>query len=278
MPRFARDSHDNVDPHRFEVFDFTAAGDELVNELSDDVRALYLDDDFDQVLEQAARDLDAVSDPDAIRELVQSAAQSTIPAPAQRTTQPWLDTARNELGEVICYAALEEIFGAVLPAKRVRHKEIPQLMSRGMDALGLVHDPQAAHELRIYLSETKASSSTQSPPGVVDQTDDSLHVQLRDAVHKRTRVTSELARVLKYTDGTHRDLVARAIVLWAKDDLATTVVPFLLRPRDKHGAGDFGAFRANPSAYAPAHVAFCLVRVDGTIEALAQAVYQRARA
>src|SRR5205823_9213417 len=113
---------------------------------------------------------------------------------------------------------------------------------------------------------------------VVDQTADSLHVQLRDAVHKRTRVTSELARALKYTDGMHRELVARAIVLWAKDDLATTVVPFLLRPRDKHGASDFGAFRADPSAYAPAHVAFCLVRVEDTIEALSQAVYERARA
>jgi len=189
-----------------------------------------------------------------------------------------LDTARNELGEVICYAALEEIFDALLPAKRVRHKEIPQLMSRGMDALGLSRDPQAAHELRLYLSETKASSSAQSPPAVVDQTNDSLHVQLRDAVRTRTKVTSEPSRALKYTAGADRELVARAMILWAKDDLATTVVPFLLRPRDKHGADGFGAFRTDPTAYAPAHVAFCLVRIEDTIEALAQAVYQQARA
>ena len=278
MPRFARHSHDDDDPHRFEVFDFTAAGEELVAELAADVRALYLEDDFDAVLEQAARDLDAVSDPEAIRELVRSAAQSTIPEPAQRTTQPWLDTARNELGEVICYAALHEIFDATLPAKRVRHKEIPQLMSRGMDALGLAHDPHTAHELRLYLSETKSSSSAESPPAVVDRTDDSLHVQLLDAVRTRTRVTSELSRALKYTDGPDRHLVARAMVLWAKDDLATTVVPFLLRPSDKYGAGDFGAFRTDPSTFAPAHIAFCLVRIDDTIEALANAVYQQARA
>jgi hypothetical protein len=276
MPRFVRDSHDSVELHRFEVFDFTAAGDHLIGELSDDVRALYLDDDFAEVIEQAAHDLDAVSDHAALRELVQAAAQSAIPAPGQRMTQPWLDTARNELGEVICYAALEEIFEAALPAKRVRHKEIPQLMSRGMDALGLARDPSAVHELRIYLSETKASSSEQSPPAVVDQSDDSLHAQLLDAVRQRTRVTSELARALKYA-GTHRDLVARAMILWAQNDLATTIVPFLLRPRERHGPNDFGRFRAHPSCYAPAEVAFCLVRVEGTIEALAQAVYTHAR-
>jgi hypothetical protein len=278
MARFTRHSHDNADPHRFEAYDLTAAGDALVAELANDVRALYLDDDFDAVLEQAARDLDAVSEPAAMRELVQSAAQSTIPPPAQRTSQPWLDTARNELGEVICYAALEELFAATLPAKRVRHKEIPYLMSRGMDALGLAHDPQADHELRLYLSETKASSDSQSPPPVVDQTEDSLHNQLRDAIQTRTKVASELSRALKYTAGDDRDRVARGMVLWSTGKLATTVVPFLLRPKDKHGDGDFGAFRADPSAFAPADVAFCLVRIDGTIEALAHDVYQQARA
>lgn len=278
MARFDRHSYDNDDPHRFEVYDLTATDDALIAELANDVRALYLDHDFDAVLEQAARDLDAVSDPDAMRELVRSAVQSTIPAPAQRTTQPWLDTARNELGEVICYAALEELFAATVPAKRVRHKEIPHLMSRGMDALGLADDAQAAHRLRLYLSETKASSSAESPPPVVDSTDDSLHAQLREAIQTRTRVASELSRALKYTSGGDRERVARAMILWGTGKLATTVVPFLLRPKDRHGADDFGAFRADPSAFAPAHVAFCLVRIDGTIEALSQTVYQQARA
>jgi hypothetical protein len=278
MARFARHSDDNADPHRYEVYDLTASAEALIAELADDVRALYLDDDFDAVLEQAAQDLDAVSDPEAMRELVQSAAQSTIPAPAQRTTQPWLDTARNELGEVICYAALEELFAAVLPAKRVRHKEIPHLMSRGMDALGLAEDPEAVHSLRLYLSETKSSSSTQSPPAVVDTGDDSLYQQLQDAVTTRTKVASELARALKYTSDAERDRVARAMILWGTGELATTVVPFLLRPADRHGANDFGAFRSDPSAFDPVHIAFCLVRIDGTIEALSQAVYQQARA
>jgi len=186
--------------------------------------------------------------------------------------------ARNELGEVIGYVALEEIFGAVVPAKRVRHKEIPQLMSRGMDALALATDDAAAHQLRIFLSETKSSSSDDSPPAVVDQTTDSLDAQLRDAVRVRTRVTAELSRALKYADDGHRKIVARAMVLWSQEALATTVAPFLLRPRDKHAAGDFGAFRADPSTYAPAEVAFCLVRIEGSIEDLASAVYEKARA
>jgi hypothetical protein len=241
------------------------------------VRALYLDDDFDAVLQQAARDLDAVSDPDAMRELVASAAQSTIPAPAQRTSQPWLDTARNELGEVICYAALEELFSASLPAKRVRHKEVPQRPSRGMDALALADDPTAAHALRLYLSETKSSSEVASPPAVVDQANENLHEQLLDAVRTRTRVSAELSRALKYTAGTERNRVARAMILWAKAELATTVVPCLLRPKDRHGVGDFGAFRDDPSTFDPASIAFCLVRIEGTIEALSQEVYRRAR-
>jgi len=277
MPRFTRASHENVDPHRFEVFDCAAQGAALITELSDDVRSLYLDADFDQVVEQAAAELEPVADPDAIRELVESAKQASIPEAGQRETQPWLDMARNELAEVVCYAALEEIFEATLPAKRVRHKEVPGLMSRGIDALGLREDPQLSHGVRILLSETKASSSDDSPPAVVGHGDDSLHAQLQGAVRGRSRVTAELARALKYA-GSDRGLVARAMILWAKGDLPTTIVPFLLRPVDKHGTDDFGCFRSDPSAYTPAEVAFCLVRVDGTIEALAQAVYDRARA
>lgn len=277
MPRFSLQSHDNAEPHRFEIYELTLGEEELIEELAGEVRALYLDDDFDEVLEQAAADLDAVSDPEAMKELVASAAQSTIPEPAQRTTQPWLDTARNELGEVLCYAALEELFSASLPAKRVRHKEIPQLPSRGMDAFALADDSSADHALRLYLSETKSSSDTASPPRVVDETEDSLHKQLLDAVRTRTKVTAELARALKYTTGSDRDRVARAMILWAQAELATTVVPFLLRPKDRHGDADFGAFRDDPSVFDPAHVAFCLIRIDGTIEALSEGVYQRAR-
>lgn len=279
MARFSlHTSHDDAEPHRFEVYELTLSDDALVEDLAREVRALYLDDDFDEVLQQAARDLDAVSDPDAMRELLASATQSTIPAPAQRTSQPWLDTARNELGEVICYAALEELFSATLPAKRIRHKEVPQLPSRGMDAFALADDSTAAHALRLYLSETKSSSDAASPPAVVDQASDSLHQQLLDAVRTRTRVASELSRALKYTSGAERNRVARAMVLWAKAELATTVVPFLLRPKDRHSEDDFGAFRDDPSRFDPAHVAFCLVRIDGTIETLSHDVYQRARA
>ncbi len=278
VPRFSLHSDDNTAPHRFEVYELTLADEELIENLAAEVRALYLDDDFDEVLQQAAADLDAVSDPEAMKELVASAAQSTIPEPAQRTTQPWLDTARNELGEVICYAALEELFSAILPVKRVRHKEVPQLPSRGMDALALAEDPTADYALRLYLSETKSSSDMASPPRVVDESEDSLRKQLLEAVHTRTKVTAELARALKYTVGAERDRVARAMILWAKAELATTVVPFLLRPKERHGEGDFGAFRDEPSVFDPAHIAFCLVRIDGTIEALSQDVYQRARA
>lgn len=146
-----------------------------------------------------------------------------------------------------------------------------------MDALALADDPATAHTLRLYLSETKSSSEAASPPAVVDQSDESLHQQLLDAVRTRTRITAELSRALKYTSGAERDRVARAMILWAKAELSTTVVPFLLRPKDRQGADDFGAFRDDPSTFDPAHVAFCLVRIDGTIEALSQEVYRRAR-
>lgn len=278
MARFVQHSRDDDPPHRFEVYDLALGGDALVDELAGHVRALYLDDDFDAVLAQAARDLDAVADPAAIAELVTAAAQSAVPAPAQRTTQPWLDTARNELGEVICYAALEELFEASVLAKRIRHKEVPHLPTRGMDAIALRDDATAPHDLRLYLSETKSSSSSDSPPSVVDQADDCLHAQLLAAVQQRTKVASELARATKYLSGAEQLRLARAMVLWGKEELATTVVPFLLRPKERHGAQDFGAFSEQPATFDPAHVAFCLVRIDGTIEALSQAVYQRARA
>ena len=85
-------------------------------------------------------------------------------------------------------------------------------------------------------------------------------------------IPHELARALKYTGGAERDRVARAMILWGKAELATTVVPFLLRPKDRHGEADFGAFCDDPSAFDPAHVAFCLVRIDGTPDYLSQII------
>jgi hypothetical protein len=113
---------------------------------------------------------------------------------------------------------------------------------------------------------------------VVDRSDDCLHVQLLTAVQERTKVASELARAAKYLGGAQQMRLAKAMVLWGTGDLATTVVPFLLRPKDRHGAQDFGAFREAPAVFHPAEIAFCLVRIDGTIETLSQAVYQKARA
>ena len=277
MARFALASQETVEPHRFEVFDFTGVGEDSVGALSADVRALYFEPDFERVLDQAAADLDSVSDPEAIRELVRRSVLDTLPEAGRRQSEPWLDMARNELAEVVCYAALEELYDATLPAKRVRHKEVPGLMSRGMDALALREEPGSPHGVRIFLSESKASSSERSPPPVVGEGAESLHAQLAAAVRERSRVTAELARALRYAGG-DRSLVARAMVLWSMGALPTTIVPFLLRPVDRHGSGDFGCFRSDPIAYAPAEVAFCLVRIEGTIEALAKAVYGRARA
>ncbi len=277
MVTFQLHQQDVAGDHRFSVYDCqTASGTTLVEELADRVRDLYADpNELRDALEQGATGLDGIADVPALKALVEQVTKAVIPVPAANPTQPrHLDLARNEVAEVIAYEAVEGIYSAVIPAARIREKEVPGQPTRGLDLLALILEPV----LRLLVAEVKASSSPSSPPPVVGRGEDSLHSQTHGLVTNSDRLLRELTWSLKHCHNeTLRAALGRAMLQLALHQLPIVAVPVLVRPVNRHGANDFGRFRDDPDQYSPATVDFCVARVDGTLEQLAGDVYVRAR-
>lgn len=275
---FQLEYQDVVDEHRFEVYDCLGHGaSTLEDELAERVRELYIDrEELRAAVEQAATGLGDVTDPTALDALVQRVTEAVVPVPEANPMQPaHLDLARNEVAEVIAYAAVEEIHGAVIPAKRIRDKEVPGQPTRGLDLLSLVVAPT----LKLLVTEVKASSSASSPPGVVGSGADSLHSQIQSLVSDVDRLLRELEWSRKHCDDDGiRDAVVRAMLLLSLGDLPILAAPVLVRPVDRYATTDFGSFRLSPGDYPPALIAFCIARIAGTLEQLAKDVYTKARA
>jgi hypothetical protein len=274
MPTFSA-----VDPfperdgeHLFGVWDCgSEAGSDLVDELAAEVRELYVEPErLRAALETALSDAGEGAGIVALKQAIQRVTEATIPEPLTHAV-PQLDLARNEVAEVIANLALTAIHGSVVPASRIRHKEISGSPSRGRDILALDADP-----LMAVVGEVKASADEASPPSVVDTGESSLRAQLLRAGADSRRLDAELNWALKHAPPEYKMLVAKAIVAHVAGDLPIVVAPVLVRPRERHGINDFGSFREDPGQFEPACVRFCLLRVDGTLEDLANAVYERA--
>jgi hypothetical protein len=262
-----------VAEHSFGVWDCRCnPGGDLVEELASVVRGLYVDPpSLIAALEKALADAGDGAGMPALEDAVRRIAEAAIPEPGTHP-QPQLDVARNELAEVLAALALGATGGTVVPASRIRHKEIPGAPSRGRDLLGIDANP-----LMAVVGEVKASEADDSPPAVVDRGESSMRAQLRTAANDADRLSVELNWALKHCPPEHKALVAQAMLAHAADALPVAVAPVLVRPVERHGAADFGAFREDPNQFAPASVRFCLLRVEGRLDDLARAVYERAR-
>jgi hypothetical protein len=274
VPRFTVHSSRQLGEHRYDAYDCEPESEDLVQELAALVRGLYVEQAGlrERMLEAA----DAVGDIAEMAEInraVEAVTQAAVPEPSVRESQRHLDTARNELGEVIAYAVLEGAHRAIMPAKRVREKEIPQLPSRGLDALAF----EPGDELRLLVSEVKTSDEDASPPRVVGDGDTSLHGQTLKLLADQDRLLVELNWVYKHSTAEHELLVARAIFLRTRDQLPITAVPVLVRPARCHQDNDCGVFETDPDSVAPATIRFSVVRIAGEIDDLANVVYNLAR-
>lgn len=240
------------------------------------VRDLYLDEtDLKTALRDAASGLDSVVNPELVEELLAEMRTAAIPEPASGTTRPaHLDLARNEVAEVIALAAVDELLDAKVPAPRIRHKEIRDQPSRGLDLLALQLEP----ELSLVVSEVKASSSESSPPSVVDSGDDCLRQQLLGLVANQRRLWEELNWCFKHCPNEEfRERVAEAMVRLALKQLPIVAFPILVRPSSVLRPTDFGQLFDCPTQLNPARLHFCIARIHGPLEDLASAVYNSAR-
>lgn len=266
----------SVDGHAFGVYDCGDDNDALVQELASMVRDLYLDEVvLKAALRDAASGLDTVVNPAFVGNLIAQIRTAAIPEPASSTSKPaHLDLARNEIAEVIALAAVDRLLDARVPAPRIRHKEVRDQPSRGLDLLALQLEP----ELSLVVSEVKASSSESSPPQVVDSGDDCLRQQLIGLVANRRRLREELNWCFKHcTDEELKLRVAEAMVKLGLKQLPIVAFPVLVRPSSVFRDTDFGQLFEHPDQLDPARLHFCIAQIHESLEDLASAVYNCAR-
>lgn len=280
MPTFRLVGEHDSGRHHYAHYECVAATEDgLGPELSAVVRELYAEPAvLATLLRDAAAGLGHVADDAAIDAMVEEVVGAVVPPgvasgrPGRAARPAQLELSRNELGEVIAHLAAQEIYGTVVPAKRVRNKEVSGMPSRGMDLLGIDLDP-----LSLILGEVKTSESTVSPPAVVGVGDDSLRGQLLSYVATRDRVIQALNWTAKHAPADHRPAVLRAMFMYLKNEVPIVVFAALIRPAAVASATDFGCFQDDPEQFMPGAVRFCLVSLAEPISDLARDVYDQAR-
>lgn len=280
MPAFREIVREDAPPDNFAHFECVASTPTgLPAELAEVVRSLYVDErNLETILHEAASGLGAVADETAIRAFVDEVVAAVVPPGAAATVEgrdpppAHLALSRNELGEVLAYLAAQDIFGTIVPAKRVRHKEVPGRPSRGMDLLGVDAEP-----LRIILGEVKTSTAAASPPPVVGDGDESLRAQLTGYMADRAKVLREIHWAIKYSADDAISTLAEALLLYIKGELPTVLFAALVRPAGVAATTDYGCFRDDPDQFRPGAVRFCLISLTEDIERLAATAYDLAR-
>ncbi|MFM9458171.1 hypothetical protein [Streptomyces europaeiscabiei] len=272
--RYELVSEVTVNGHTYECYD-VRADDELVDEVARLVCELYVDpESLVSSLRAASADLELVASEGELSTLVDEVASSVIPQMNMQAKTLHLQTPRNEVAEILAYDALRSLHKVIIPASRIREKEVSGQPTRGIDIFALVMHPK----VRAVISEVKASSDAASPPGVVGVGDDSMHAQTKKRLKDRKTLIAELNWAHKHTSSEMRIDVAKALILLSRADAEPSVAaPVLVRPMERYKETDFGCFKESPEEYSPAQVRFLVLRIPGTLEDFADRVYARAR-
>ncbi|MFI0035461.1 hypothetical protein ACH4NS_08245 [Streptomyces mutabilis] len=263
-----------VGEHIYECYD-VVADEDLIDDVARIVAELYVDpESLMASLRRASADLETVASASELTTLMGEVAAAVIPQMDLGGERVHLQTPRNEVAEILAFDVLRQIHKALIPASRIREKEISRAPTRGLDIFALLTTPK----VRAVICEVKASSSSASPPPVVGSGDDSMHAQTKKRLKDRHGLLAELNWAHKHTTANLRGDVAKALILLSRKDAEPPVAaPVLVRPMDKYGADDFGCFKEAPEEYSPAQVRFSIIRIPGTLEDFAERVYARAR-
>ncbi len=279
VPIFHLIQEDQVGVDHYAHYSCQADGTSLPEELAAEVRALYVDErELRELLREAVTGLGSVADERTMTSMIDEITASVVPpgAPAPRPNRnpppAHLALSRNELGEILAHLAAQQVYGIAVPAKRIRHKEVPGMPARGMDLLGI----DVASE-DLVLGEVKTSTSSASPPEVVGDTEDSLRHQLVGYIGDRPRVVRELNWVVKHAPDEQKNLAARTLVSYLLGQSTVVAFATLVRPSDLASVNDYGCFRSEPDQFRPGHVRFCLIELDGDIAEVARDAYDLAR-
>ena len=183
------------------------------------------------------------------------------------------DPQRSELAEIIAAVVMSEVFGTVVPASRIAHKEIPDQQTRGVDVIGLenIENPQ----MTLIIAEVKGSCEAKSPPGVVD----GMATKLAAVTTDRRQLTQELIWLRDYCDDEYAEVCARicARYLLCRSTPEIILTPILLRTTNTERSADRGKFaEENEDFDYPIRFVSVIVDAEDLFD-FAVAVYREAR-
>ncbi|MFF0290058.1 Hachiman antiphage defense system protein HamA [Streptomyces sp. NPDC005262] len=183
-----------------------------------------------------------------------------------------LDVQRSEFGEILAAEALKQVFGTVIPASRIKHKEIPDQQTRGADVIGIenLQQPRAT----LVLGEVKGSQDRRTPPGVVS----GMEKKLGELVGNRRALLQELCWLRDHADDPYIAICSRlhASFILKKNQFEIVLAPLLVRTSDTHHDDDPGSFKEDPDSFGNP-IRWVSIVVEGDLFEIAQEVYRVAR-
>jgi len=192
--------------------------------------------------------------------------EAAIPYPERNPKRKNFSIIRSDLGEALNYVLLEQTYATKFAVNLVADRELVSAPGRGIDAIGIEEDTDV---LRLVFSEVKVSSDRNSPPSVVDGSDDSMHHQHLGHVSNRKITANKIINAAtKAKTPEIKALFLRAALLFevANGEMEVVAHCFLVRPEACYTPADFGKFKNNPSAYTPANVRFAIACVPEDID------------
>ena len=244
------------------------------------IRGAYFDQRAaEQRLREAAAELTIfdssaliVTEPE-IQSALEDELRAVLPAEWSGGRPKQTDTQRSELAEIIAATVMDEVFGTIVPASRIGHKEIPDQQTRGVDVIGLEGIEGAVSTMVI--AEVKGSCEAKSPPAVVD----GMAKKLVSVTTDRRQLTQELIWLRDNCKDEYAEVCARicARYLLRRSTPEIVLAPILLRTANTERPADHGKFAENSANFDyPVRFISVIVNAEDLFD-FAVAVYREAR-
>lgn len=196
------------------------------------------------------------------------------------------DIYRSDLGELLMTYYFEEKIGKdkrfIIPLKNISNRELAHLPGRGLDAIGyrMTND-----KIEILLGEAKVSAQQQSPPAVVDQTNDSIYNTQKLHHNDRLMILRKLSDYCRRL-GAQDVIVLGCAILYMnnnqEDKYSLTLGCTLIRDYNCSQTDDFGKMKSKQAEFEPDNIHFVVLSftqktIDETVDLFYKEVQKMTR-
>lgn len=194
------------------------------------------------------------------------------------------DIYRSDLGELLTTyyfeSKIEEGLRFKMPRKNIETRERSDMPGKSFDAIGYRKEGEKIH---LLIGETKVSGEKQSPPQVVDKTNDSIYLTHKKHIahtkNDRDELLQKITRWLKSLPLVNFKEVEFILTAIENDMLEyydITLGCVLVRDVDcKNIEKDFGKMRIDSEAFEPHNIHFCILWFTESIEQTVQFFYEK---